>query len=282
MEKQLTNIFDYSDYREYLADFYSNKKSVNPGYSHRVFAKSAGLSSPSHLSMIIKGTRNLSLKTIPKFADGLKLKARERKYFELLVQYNQADDLQSKAKYFSEILSMRGSLNKLHSLEKEKFDFLSKWYVVAIYVLIDLKNFDPDPNWIIKRLKGAVSVSQVRDALSNLKRLNMVEVTEQGKYQQRSGALTIADDTRSLAVYKYHQSMIRLAAEALRNEEQTRREMNGATFAIPADKVQEVKDRIRKFRKEINQLASTFEDPNQVYQMNIQLFPLSTLEDEES
>lgn len=79
MEKRTkTSIFDYSDYRQYLADCYLNKKASNPSYSHRVFAKQAGLSSPSHLLMIIKGTRNLSLKTIPKFAEGLKLSTKKK------------------------------------------------------------------------------------------------------------------------------------------------------------------------------------------------------------
>ena len=133
MEKRTqANIFEYSDYRQYLSDYYSNKKSVKPGYSHRVFAKQAGLSSPSHLSMIIKGERNLSIKTIEKFADGLKLSLKEKKYFELMVLFNQTQDLPTKAKYFAEIMALKSSSKKLHKLEKEKFDFLSKWYVVAI------------------------------------------------------------------------------------------------------------------------------------------------------
>lgn len=280
MEKRTkTSIFEYSDYRQYLADCYLNKKASNPSYSHRVFAKQAGLSSPSHLLMIIKGTRNLSLKTISKFAEGLKLSAKEKKYFELMVLYNQTDDLQVKAKYFSEIMSVKGSLKGLHNLEKEKFDFLSKWYIVAIYVLVDLKDFNSDPNWIVKRLGGLITVSQARDALLNLQKLGMIRLDSSRGYHQVSGAVTVADDTRSVAVFNYHQSMIRLASEALRQNRQVQREMNGATIAIPVNKLPEIKEKIRAFRKEINQLASSFEDPDQVYQLNIQFFPLTVLED---
>lgn len=280
MEKEIqTSLFEYSDYRQFLADYYSQKKANSPAYSHRVFAKQAGLSSPSHLLMIIKGERNLSLKTIPKFSEGLKLNVKEKKYFELLVLYNQTEDLPLKAKYFGEIMSMKASLAGLYKLEKEKFDFLSKWYVVAIYVLIDLKDFKADPAWISRRLGSKVTAAQAKEALESLFHLGMIESDPLKGLKQVSGAITVADDTRSMAVFSYHQSMIRLASDALRTSAPSLREMNGATIAIPKNKLPELKEKIRTFRKEINQLASSYENPDEVYQLNIQFFALSSTEE---
>jgi len=277
--KDQIKIFEYSDYRKYLADFYSLKKANAPTYSHRVFARQAGLSSPSHLLMIIKGERNLSIKTIEKFAEGMKLSAKEKRYFELMVLFNQTEDLQTKAKYFGEIMAIKVSTKKLHKLEKEKFDFLSKWYVVAVYVLVDLKDFDPDPQWIAKRLGGKLTATQAKVALENLLILGMIETDLNGGFKQVSGAITVPDDTKSVAVYNYHQSMIRLASEALRISPQNVREMNGATITIPKSKLPEIKEKIRAFRKEINQLASSFENPDEVFQLNIQFFPLTAVEE---
>lgn len=280
MEKEVqASIFEYSDYRQFLSDYYSNKKASNPSYSHRVFANLAGLSSPSHLLMIIKGERNLSLKTIPKFSEGLKLNSKEKKYFELMVLYNQTEDLQLKAKYFGEIMSMKASLAGLYKLEKEKFDFLSKWYVVAIYVLIDLKDFKPDPVWISKRLGGKITAAQAKEALESLLNLGMIETDPTKGLKQVSGAITVADDTRSMAVFSYHQSMLRMASDALRLSAPSMREMNGATISIPKNKLPELKEKIRAFRKEINQLASSYENPDEVYQLNIQFFALTSLEE---
>jgi len=275
MSSDTLNIYDYNDYREYLSDFYQTKKSRYPGYSHRVFAKSAGLSSPSHLSMIIKGERNLSLKTMAKFAEGLKLTSKERKYFERLVAYNQATDLQEKAKAFSEILALKSSLRSLNQIEKDKFEFLAKWYAVAIYVMVDMPAFQNNPKWICQTLKESITPTQAKDTLAGLLRLGLIKKNDDGTLEQSSGAVTIPDDTKTLAVFRYHSSMIRLGENALRNERQDLREMNGVTFAIPAAKLGEFKQKIRAFRKEMNQLASDMKDPDQIYQMNIQLFPLS-------
>jgi uncharacterized protein (TIGR02147 family) len=270
-----TNIFEYSDYRKYLADYYTQKKTSNPAYSHRVFARQAGLSSPSHLLMIIKGERNLSIKTIPKFADGLKLSAKEKRYFELMVLYTQTDELQLKARYFGEIISMKAAISGLYKLEKDKFDFLSQWYAVAIYVMLDLKKFKPDPQWISRRLGDKITPTQAKDTLEKLLKLNMIEPDPVKGFKQVSGAITVADDTRSIAVFEYHQSMIRLAFEALKNSPISQREMAGATISIPKDKLPEIKEKIRAFRKEINQLASSYTEAEEVYQLNIQLFSLT-------
>ena len=276
--KTQASIFEYNDYRKYLADFYSERKLKNPSYSHRVFANQAGLSSPSHLLMIIKGDRNLSMKTIEKFADGMRLSKKEKRYFELIVLFNQTDDLQTKAVYFGEMMSLKISSGKSHDLEREKFNFLSKWYVVAIYVLIDLKDFCADPFWIAKRLGGKITSPQAKEAIEDLLALGMIQMSTSGVYTQTSGSVTVQDDTKSVAVFDYHKSMIRLASEALRMKSQGLREMNGATIAIPKEKLPELKERIRAFRKEMNRLASSYENPDEVYQLNIQLFPLTESE----
>lgn len=276
------SIFDFNDYRQFLAHFFDQQKLKNSSYSHRRFAMQAGLSSPSHFLMIMRGSRNLSLKTISKFNDGLKLNLKERKYFETLVQYNQTTDLPSKAKLFGELMTLRCQNKSSTSLDREKFEFLSKWYCVAIYVLIDTYDFRADPKWLARRLGGRISSAQATEALNLLEKLGLIEKDNLRGFRQTPGSLTTADDTRSMAVYNYHESMVRLASEALRTLGLEEREFNGVTVAIPKNKVEEIKAKIRAFRKEINQLAGTFEKPDEVYHLNLQFFPLSCPVNKES
>lgn len=267
-------IFDYNDYRDFLKDFYESRKAENPGYSHRVFAQRAGLSSPSHLGMIIKGQRNLSVKTIPKFCNGLGLSKKEREFFETLVLYNQEADLTVKARYFSQLLQMKGALKTLNSLQREKFDFLAKWYVVAIYVLVGTESFREDYDWMAKKLRGKISAYDAKSAFKTLIKLGMVKKSE-GQWEQANGATSVDDDTRAVAVFNHHKSMIRLGYEALAELENDQREVNSVTISLPADQLEVIKNKIREFRKEINKLASEMEGAEDVYQMNIQFFPLT-------
>lgn len=265
---------DYFDYRDYLRDVFAQRKAKDPRLSHRQFARQAGLGSPSYFLMVIGRKRNLTPSSARKFADALKLAGRERTYFETLVAYNQADTLDEKSGRFSELLKLRARAKRLHPLERERFEFLSQWHAVAIYVLVGLPSFRDDAAWIAKRLLSRISPAQARDALSLLSRLSLIEKTE-GGWKQTHGPISVADDTRAMAVARYHESMIKLAYEALKKTPIDGREMAGATISIPAHRLPELKEKIRSFRKDLNSWASEFADSDRLFQLNVQLFPLS-------
>ena len=49
------DIYNYFDYREYLQAEYVSKKQHHTGFSHRIFAREAGISSPNYLFRVLKG-----------------------------------------------------------------------------------------------------------------------------------------------------------------------------------------------------------------------------------
>lgn len=274
-EDLLPNIAEYLNYREFLQDFYLSKKKVNASYSYRVFVNKGELGSPSHLKMVIDGSRNLTLSTIPKYVKAIGFKKKmETQLFELLVHYNQESDADQKITYFNEIMNLKRKQG-LSMLEKHQFDLLAHWFHVAIYVLIDLYDFKDDPEWISERLRKKVTARQVRETLDSLETLKLIEKDPIKGYRQTSGALSTDEDIKSLGAYRYHQDMLELALDSLKNDTLDVREFNGVTMKISKDKLSVLKEKIRNFRKEINELTSNMEGTDQVYQLNIQLFPLT-------
>ncbi len=266
---------NYLDYREYLRDFFEYKKDMRPDYSHRMFMHKAGLKSPSHLKSVMAGERNLTNRSIPKYIKAIGFeKKKEIKLFELLVAYNQCKDAEEKVEVFRQILNLK-SKRGLTSMEESQFRFLSEWHYVAIYVLVDLVDFNPDPEWIASKLRKKVSTKQIETALEGLESLQLIKKDIKRGYVQTGGALSSPDEVRHTAVHEYHKTMLNLASQSLLEDELSSREFNGVTLPIPRDKLPALKEKIRQFRKEINQLASNLENPDEVYQLNIQLFPLT-------
>lgn len=271
-------ITEYLNYRQFLKDFYQAKKKENASYSYRVFANKAEFGAPSHFKMVLDGTRNLTLKTIPKFQKALGLKKKqEAQFFELLVHYNQAPNPDEKIRYFNEIMELRRKKG-LSLLEKHQFNLLSHWHYVAIYVLIDLHDFRDDYEWITKRLRKKVTHHQIDQAIESLKALSLIERDEFKGWRQTSGALTTDEDILHLSVRQYHKDMLALALDSLKEDPAAVKEFNGVTLPIRKDKLPILKDKIRTFRKEINELASNMDELDQVYQLNIQLFPLTEVD----
>lgn len=269
------SIIEYLNYREFLQDFYHSKKKENASYSYRVFVNKGGLGSPSHLKMVIDGSRNLTHSTVPKYVKAIGFKKKnESQFFETLVKYNQEENADQKISFFNELMSLKKKQG-LSLLEKHQFDLLSHWFYVATYVLVGLKDFRNDAEWISDRLKKKVTARQVNEALESLESLGLIAKDEEKGYRQTSGALSTNDDLRALSTHKYHTQMIELALDSLKNDSRDHREFNGVTLSISFDKLPVLKEKIRQFRKEINELTTNMDGADQVYQLNVQLFPLT-------
>lgn len=274
-QELLPTITDYLNYRQYLNDFYEAKKKLNPSYSYRVFVNRGNLNSPSHLKMVIDGSRNLTLNTIPKYLKALGLKRKmDEQFFKLLVQYNQELNPDKKINIFNEIMELKRKKG-LSLLQKHQFNLLAHWFYVAIYVLIDIPGFKNDPEWISARLKHKVSPAQVTDTLDTLETLELIEKDPIKGYSQTNGALSTDETVKDISIHVYHKEMIELAKSSLNFDPLHVREFGGVTLAIDKSKLDLVKDKIRTFRKEMNELTTNMEDPDQVYQLNIQFFPLT-------
>lgn len=271
----IPSVVDYLDYREYLKDFYEAKKAMKSDYSYRVFTNRGDLKSPSHLKMIIDGKRNLTNKTIPKYVKALGLTSKkETKFFELLVQYTQEKDMVEKKDLFCHLMDEKKKKG-LTLIENAQFQFFANWYNVVIYVLLDIADFEGANEGLLKLFKGEVSMKMAKESFTILRTLDLIEKNNEGYWKQSKGALSTSEDIRDMALLEYHSTMIKLGLTSLRRDEMNEREFNGATLQINKQKLPEVKKMIRDFRKEINQYTSSLDNCDQVYQLNIQFFPLT-------
>ncbi|MDD0854022.1 TIGR02147 family protein [Halobacteriovorax sp. GB3] len=271
----IPSVVDYLDYREYLKDFYEAKKAMKSDYSYRVFTNRGDLKSPSHLKMIIDGKRNLTTKTIPKYVKALGLTSKkETKFFELLVQYTQEKDMSEKKELFCHLMDEKKKKG-LTLIENAQFQFFANWYNVVIYVLLDIADFEGANENLLKLFKGEVSMKMAKESFTILRTLGLIERNNEGYWKQSKGALSTSEDIRDMALLEYHSTMIKLGLTSLRRDAMSEREFNGATLQINKENLPEVKKMIRDFRKEINQYTSSLDNCDQVYQLNIQFFPLT-------
>lgn len=276
MEAKRPVLFQYDDFRVYLRDWFAWMKSVKSGFSHRVFSRLTGFKAPNQLLLVIQGKRNVALNTVGKYFTALKLKQSERKYFELLVKFNQADDMVAKNEYFRELSTFwlkKGSL-----LEPKQQKYLSNWYYAAIREMVNLKDFKEDGYWIARRLGGLVTPPQARRAFEVLLELGLLKRNEQGKLVQDSHYVTTGDEIESVGAYLYHDQMIKLARESLRTKPSSERNLTALTFTMRKADYESVVAEIHEFRKKLvsllqNRPSSAGDEI--LYQLNIHLFPMT-------
>jgi len=275
----MKNIYEYTNYREFLQDWCAERRRESRAFSYRIFAKAAGISSPSYLKMVMEGTRGLTPTTIQQFATALKLKKSERRFFEDLVLFNQAKTHSEKNHYFKKLTSHK-KFRQAHHLTHDHFEYLKRWYYAAIREMVTLPEFKEDYEWIARSLRPQVTKAEAAAAIQVLLRLGLLKRSGDGNLEQADNALVTADEVNSLAVTNFHKSMIEKASEALTECKGNDRSVSSLTVAMSKEKFGEIKKRIHEFRKELRALLSDSEDAEDVFQINFQLFSLTEVKNE--
>lgn len=278
MKNSKPKIYDYVDHVKYMNDMVEFMKKEIKAFSFRYFAKKSGFASQSALKFFLDGKRNLTPDSIQKVSKGFSLDATESKYFENLVQFNQGSSNEQKSKYFQEMLKVQKK-KKIRLISSDQYEYFANWYNPAIRELVRCKDFQGDPKWIAKRIFPMISVIEARESLKLLLRLGLIQKNEQGQYTLTERAVTTERELLSMSARSFHREMGHRAIESLDTVPLDRRDFSGITFGLPASKVQKLKDKLNEFREELNSTLGSLEDEtDEVYHLNIQLFPLTKKE----
>lgn len=272
---QVLSIYGFTDYRKYLEAFYHHKKEGPKGYSYRTFSKMAGFTSPNILKLIIMGERNLSASSTDKFIKGLGLNGKMSEYFRVLVRFNQAKDIDSKAELYQKLIHLT-PVAKRRQLDEASMEYLSHWLFPVLREMVMLGDFNDEPYWISRRLRGNATIKQITYALGFLKEQGFIEKQKDGRYMPKDRLVLSTDEVESLAIRRYHKQMLEQSVSALDVIPLGEREFGALTFLLPAEALDELKGKLKEFRKNIHQWAIRElgeNDQGQVVQINIQMYP---------
>jgi len=267
--------YEYRDFRVYLEACFQFKKSLPTGnLTFRTYSNSLGFRSPNYLRYIIQGNRNLSTHHVDSIIQGLSLNKSEGEFFRNLVHFNQAKTI-DETNRFAKNLSQTARFRKMNPITKSQFKFYSHWYNIAIREMLTLPDFQDDPKWIASRLRPPISPKEARKALKEMKTLGLIKRDETGKWSQSSQNIFKNDDIFHSVVASYHKEMIKKAGEAMDRFDKQSREVNSSTFNLSKEKYIEIRQILRDLQRRLMSAEQETDKSTDVYQLNIQLFPLT-------
>ena len=277
-EEDMPTIFEYQDYRKFLADFYKEKKSTHPTFSYQNFSLRAGFTSKSFLFNVIKGKKTLSRTSVVRLCDAMALKKSEAAYFENLVYFNQATGFNERTFYFDKLNALHpatATASRARNLRQDQFEFFSQWYNVVIRSLIDLYPSIRDPQELARRVYPPITPRQAQKAVDLLLRHGLLAKNPDGTCSVSEKVITTGPEVRSLALQQFHLSCMELAAAALRKLPRKQRDISGLTLGISMDSYAKIRSEIYAFQEKILAIAEQDELADHVFQLNFQLFPVS-------
>ncbi len=276
------SIYGYTNYRQYLADFYQDRKTSKHGYSYRQFSQAAGYSSPNFLKLIIEGQRNLSSQSIESLIELFEFTGNQAAYFRSLVQMNQSENDAERNEHYEQLQKLI-PITRRYELDADAAEYLSHWIYPVLRELVQHPDFREDPYWIQRRLTGRIELKEIVQALAFLKKKGLFSRDDSGRYIVKDDAVISSDEVKSLAIRKYHRRALEQSLAALEDLPLELREFGALIFQIPEDSLGELKQKLKLFRRELHQWAlEKGLDPHShsqaaieptVVQLNIQMFP---------
>lgn len=269
----MPDVFNYIDFRKYLADLYREMKAGDPKFSHRYFSMKVGYHSSGFFSEVLTGKKNLTGPVLLRLARALKLGKEEEEYFINLVHFNQARTIDEKNRYYQNLMGV--ARVKVEVLETGQFEYFSKWYYAAVREVLWVHAFRGDYRALARSLNPSITRAQARRAVKLLAGSGMIAEDASGRWLPTATMVSTGEGFTSLNVANFQRACIDLAREGLDRHARDERDYSTLTLPMNPEDMPRAKAAIARLRQMLMALSDKCRDPQGVYQFNFQLFPVS-------
>ncbi len=276
----MKSIFEYLNYREYIRDYYEEKK-LDGNFSYRRFAKECGFASPVFIKMVIDEKSKLSRESAAKLAKVMGLIKEKRKFFHQLVLFNQADSIDEKMIHLAEMKTLTREL-KIHQLNGDQLEFYSSWYHPVVRELVGMLKSAKNAQDIADHITPKITKEEVTDSIQLLTRLGMLSENVLGELEPEDTVVSSEGlEMGTLVIRSTQKRLAELGGEALETIDPSERDISGLTISVPESEINTIAAELQRCRRRIMEIAQNSDEANRVYRLNLHLFPLSKRVDDE-
>lgn len=262
------DIYHYDSYRNYVYHWLKHIKSEKEYYSQTLLAMQCKIS-VSALNNALSGKRNITLGTAGKIAEGLKLKKNEKEFFMILVEYTQENNVEKKQKLYKKIESYRLGQDSSERLQS----FFSDWRLSLVRELACMVDFGDDFQKLSSHCRQNIPPAEMEKLVNRLVELGLIK-KENGKYIQ-SEPFIKAYNIPPSSTYHRTADLTELGKAALYNIPKDERYIVSHTLSVSRNTYHEIIEMIDEIGRKIEEESVREENPDEVVQLNMQLFPLS-------
>ncbi len=290
IEKPLPVLGSYTDYRLFLKDYFEHRRDQTRNdrrpYSYAMFSAAADIRSPNYLKLVIEGKRNLSDAMAKKFAKAIGLTKNETDEFVALVRFTQTENPLERNQKLKELSDLRvGQKLKKGEINQDTWDKVPSWVAWVLHALTDQKNVSADFESLYSHLRRKAKPEVVKRSLDKLMESGELSVSPEGHLQKGRLLMSGSENVPVDLVRKIQSELIYLGLESLAQDPPQDREFGAMTVALTETEFEQLKFELRQFRKRwMKDIMVKREQSkgDRVFQLNIQLFPVSEGEESSS
>ena len=272
---KIIDIFQFTNFRKYLDEYQAARVLTDPDFTRAGACVLLGLpKTRSYYNDIVKG-KKLSSRMIPKFVEVLGLNKKEARYFETLVNLDQAKTATERNAFFEELLKQHPDSHRI--LNEDAYEYYNHWYNSVLFTALEVVDVSDDLEPVQKLIFPKVSVGTLKRSLELLERLGFVRKNEDGFWKSCRESVSSGAYNNSDLVRQYQLQCFELSKQALLANNENPSDMGTFTFSVSDDafkaiakEIQGLKARVRKI------IAQDRKKATGVHQLNIHLFTNSS------
>ncbi|WP_407446653.1 TIGR02147 family protein [Fibrobacter sp.] len=264
-------IIEYSDFRQYMLDYYEERKRRS-AFSWREFSKIAGFTSSSYMKVVCDGKSKLSRIGVERTGAAMGLVGFEMEYFRAMVEFGQAATEEKKKAAYENMLAI-AKVHKVRVLEGDLFEFYDSWQNPVVRELAPLMP-GATPGEIAKKCYPEMTAAEVQQSLNFLTKAGLLKKAGDSAFVQAETSITGTPDATRLALRGMHRQMSKLATPAL-DLPVEQRNFSGVTMGVSRESYERIVKVLDECRRQIIAIAADDKNIDQVYRLNLQLFPLT-------
>lgn len=274
----MPDIFSFLEYRDYLKTAYEERRKTQRSFSYRFIGNKVGMDS-SYLTRLLQKKIHLGDDLVERMAAVFGLADERAEYFRNLVAFNKAKN-EAQARVFHEQLQrLRGVGYSI--VRDDQHEYFSNWIHAALRSMLDYLPFDGDYEALGAQLSPPASGSDTMRAVFLLERLGMIRRVDRG-YEVLDTHLHSGDDWKAEAIKTFQKSTMELAMRSLDEVHPSLRDISTMTMNIDERTLTKLKTMVRQFQESVARLVESAPRSDRVYQVNIQIFPLTATPGDES
>lgn len=272
----MRDIYETTDYRRFLLAALEDH-----GLQQRDLARAIDRA-PSAVSLMLSGLRGLDPELVERTARLLELDADRTAYLAALVDLDSRSPRARRAAWATVQATQRHRAEA--GLAPEVLEAASRWYFSVIMELAGCDGFRPEPAWIAGTLLPPISVAQAEEALTTAIRIGVLVPDDDGGLMIASEVHWTPPDVggsrEAPRAAELHEACMALAAGCLTRSRHNERHVSTTVFRVSERQFERIRARLREVERELVLLASEPEgSPTRVYQVGVQLYPVTLFSD---
>ena len=265
------DIYQFTHFRKFLEEYQVARSKVDSHFTRTEICNLLGLEkSRSYFADVLRG-KKVSPRMVQKFIEILELDKKEAKYFETLVELDQAKSDAARNAAMQEVLKLHP--NPQHILNEDAYEYYSHWYNSALFAILDAMNVTDDMAPVQKRIFPKVPLGKLKDSLALLERLGLARKNEDGFWKPTKESISSGPYNNADLIKQYQLQCFELSKLALMTPPKQPTVMSTLTFSISSEAYKKLEAELQEFKAKARCIiGEDKEKADGVYQMNIHLF----------